>query len=195
MTDDEIVDAVVVQTAESKVPDVTRCQHANTKGAQCRSKAVTGYPLCQTHLEKASVQEIALVRQNDVTFSDIRGRMITNPLEELSLIVSEVLVYKDYCAAQVAALRGDERYEGRGGEQLRAEVALYERSLDRAGRMLIEWSRLNIDDRLARIEEAKAVAILEVIRQVLLAAELDETKRAFVENVAIEGLKAIGTGR
>jgi len=95
---------------------------------------------------------------------------------------------------QVAKLRGDERYEGRGGEQLRAEVALYERSLDRAGKMLVEWSRLNIDERLARIEEAKAAAILEVIRRALMAAELDEDTRKIAENVAIKELKALARG-
>jgi hypothetical protein len=185
-----------VEVLEINNDILARCEHfAASSGNQCKVKPVKGYPFCMTHLNTASVSEIALVRGKDVLFSDIRGRKIENPLEELGSLVSEVLVYKDYCAMQVAKLRGDERYEGRGGEQLRAEVALYERSLDRAGRMLIEWSRLDIDERLMKIEEAKAMAILEVIRRALLAAELDEDTRAIAEKVAIKELKALGRGR
>jgi hypothetical protein len=183
----EVVEAEVVD-------DFVQCQHFTRSGKQCVTSAVEGYPLCTTHLRSASVDEIALVRSKDVSFKEIRGRKVTNPLEELAFLVSEVLTYKDYCAMQVAKLRGDERYEGRGGEQLRAEVALYERSLDRAGKLLIEWSRLNIDERLARIEEAKAAAILEVIRRSLLAAELSDEARKAVEEVAIKELRALSRG-
>lgn len=174
---------------------VETCQHRKRSGDLCAANVIEGYPLCYQHLKNATVNDIALVREKDVSFREIRGRFVENPLEELALLVSEVLTYKDYCAMQVAKLRGDERYEGRGGEQLRAEVALYERSLDRAGKILIEWSRLNIDERLARIEEAKATAILEVIRRSLLVAELSEDARAEVEKVAIKELKALGRGK
>ena len=128
-------------------------------------------------------------------FADVVGKRIDNPLEELATLVSEVLLYKDFCAQQVAKLRGDHRYEGRSGEQLRAEVALYERSLDRAGKLLIEWSRLNIDERLSRIEEAKAAMILEVIRRTLLSAELSDEQRLRAEETAIKELRALANGK
>jgi hypothetical protein len=150
---------------------------------------------CNKHLATATVSEIALVRKKDLgelTFEEITGRKVTNPLEELSLLVSEVILYKDFCADQVARLRGDYRYEGRSGEQLRAEVALYERSLDRVGKLLIEWSRLDIDARLTRIEEAKAAMLLEVIRRVLMSAELTDEQRVKAEGTAVKELRALG---
>lgn len=186
---DEVYDAEIVED-----DDDGRCQHVARNHVRCSTSAIDGYPFCKKHLSSASIEEIGLVRAKDVSFSDIKGRKITNPLEELALLASEILVYKDYCAQQVARLRGDERYEGRGGEQLRAEVALYERSLDRAGKILIDWSRLNIDDRLAKIEEAKAAAILDVIRSALSAAEVDEDMRAVAEKVAIRELRALSRG-
>lgn len=200
MEPDEIIEPgeeiVTINVNGAIVESDEICQHVVTtnRGKPCVRKCVPGYPLCSTHIQRASVADIALVRKDKVSFSEIRGRVITNPLEELGMLVSEVLTYKDYCAMQVARLAGDERYEGRGGEQLRAEVALYERSLDRAGKMLVEWSRLGIDDRLAKIEEAKATAILEVIRRSLLAAELTPEAREAVEKVAIKELKALGRG-
>jgi hypothetical protein len=185
VADDEIIDAELVNTY---------CTHKYRNGRICNKNVVTGYPFCQSHLQKATIAEIALVRKDDLaqmTFEEVTGRKVTNPLEELSLLVSEVLLYKDFCAQQVAQLRGDYRYEGRSGEQLRAEVALYERSLDRAGKLLIEWSRLNIDERLTKIEESKAAMLLEVIRRVLISAGLDEEQRVRAEATAVKELRAL----
>jgi len=173
----------------------TTCTHVNSRGKKCTTRVVEGYPLCYSHLNRASIEEIALVRNKDLAFDKITGPVISNPLEELASLVSEVVLYKDYCAEQVAKLRGEHRYEGRAGEQLRAEVALYERSLDRVGKLLIEWSRLNIDERLMRIEEAKATAIIEVIRRSLLSAELTDEQRKTAEDTAIRELRALERGR
>jgi len=182
---DEIKDVTIL-------PNI--CAHVSARGKKCTTRAVEGYPLCHTHLSNASVQEIALVRGKDLAFDKMSGPIIDNPLEELAALVSEVVLYKDYCAEQVAKLRGEHRYEGRAGEQLRAEVALYERSLDRVGKLLIEWSRLNIDERLMRIEEAKATAIIEVIRRSLMSAELTEEQRKIAEDTAIRELRALERG-
>ena len=183
----EIIDAEIVDDKCQKII-------GRGKGHRCATRAVPGYLFCHKHLANATVAEIALVRKKDLgelTFEEITGRKVTNPLEELSLLVSEVILYKDFCADQVARLHGDYRYEGRSGEQLRAEVALYERSLDRGGKLLIEWSRLDIDERLTKIEEAKAAMLLEVIRRVLLSAELSDEQRAKAEAAAVKELRAL----
>ena len=64
--------------------------------------------------------------------------------------------------------------------------------MDRAGKLLIEWSRLNIDERLTRIEEAKAMMILDVIRRTLISAELSDEQRLKAEETAIRELRALG---
>jgi len=179
------------EPVETDVVDLI-CAKQSATGRRCKTRVVPGYPFCYTHLQNASVADIALVHGKDLAFHEISGAKVENPLEELAYLVSEVLLYKDFCAEQVAKLRGEYRYEGRSGEQLRAEVALYERSLDRAGKLLIEWSRLNIDERLTRIEEAKAAMILDVIRRTLLSAELSEEQRVKAEETAIKELRALG---
>jgi hypothetical protein len=118
--------------------------------------------------------------------------VVDNPLEELAMLASELILYKDFCAAEVTRLHGEYRYEGRSGEQLRAEVALYERSLDRTSKLLVEWAKLGIDDRLARIEEKKASIILDMIRRILLAADLTEEQRISAENAAVKEMRALG---
>jgi len=176
---------------DAEIVDVI-CIRTSATGRRCKTRSIPGYPFCQTHLENASIAEISLVHGKDVAFHELLGKKVNNPLEELANLVSEVLLYKDFCAEQVAKLRGEYRYEGRSGEQLRAEVALYERSMDRAGKLLIEWSRLNIDERLTRIEEAKAMMILDVIRRTLISAELSDEQRLKAEETAIRELRALG---
>lgn len=54
----------------------------------------------------------------------------------------------------------------------RAIVALYERSLDRTGRLLHELARLDLDTRLAVIEQERARLVLALVLKVLEGSEL-----------------------
>jgi len=54
------------------------------------------------------------------------------------------------------------RYETEFGEQLRSEVALLERAMDRCERVLVAMARLNIDERPTRVSEAQGKLVVEV---------------------------------
>ncbi len=62
---------------------------------------------------------------------------VGDPVDELGRLASSALAMTEALAERVNALQ-DIRYDGEGpaGEQLRAEVQLYERFLDRSGRFL-----------------------------------------------------------
>jgi len=88
---------------------------------------------------------------------------VEDPLTELARIAAEVVAWKDAIGGKVNELTSL-RYEAdQGGEQLRSEVALWERALDRCERFLTAMARLNIDERLARISEAQAAAVIAAI--------------------------------
>ena len=62
---------------------------------------------------------------------------IGNPLEEMGKVAAEVIALKDALARRVNALQyGLGTMNSLGTEQLRVEVELYERALDRSGRFL-----------------------------------------------------------
>lgn len=93
-----------------------------------------------------------------------------NPLEALQALAGRVLAMEQAIGDAVNNL-GSIRYgTDEGGEQLRAEVSVLERAMDRAGRLLTDIARLNIDERLAKIEEAKAKVIVEAVEVALAAA-------------------------
>ena len=117
-----------------------------------------GATVCHAHGGRAPQVKAAAARRLAETkvrkaLDEVGVREVTNPLEELRALTGEVVAWKDALATHVAHLEDRYRYQdAKGGEQLRAEVALYERALDRAGKLLETWARLGIDAMLADMQ-------------------------------------------
>lgn len=103
-----------------------------------------------------------------------------DPLRELQKLAGQVLAWKDAIGGMVNELDSI-RYETEYGEQLRAEVALFERAMDRCERVLVAMARLNLDERLVRISEAQGKLLTEVVlgafADVGLSRELQDVLR------------------
>jgi hypothetical protein len=85
---------------------------------------------------------------------------IGDPLTALNQLAGEIVAWKDTLREKASALGDALRYQSDiGTEQLRAELVLYERALDRAVSVLGVIAKLNIDERLAAIEERQAKMI------------------------------------
>ena len=97
---------------------------------------------------------------------------VEDPLSELAKVCAQVVAWKDSMAGRVNELNSL-RYSTEGGEQLRAEVALWERALDRCERFLTAMARLDIDERLAKISEARAEMIITVFAAALERAGVE----------------------
>jgi hypothetical protein len=99
---------------------------------------------------------------------------VANPLEELLRLAAEILAFKDNVGRLVSGLDEKIRFtDAKGAEQLRAEVVVYERALDRAEKALADITRLGIEDRLARVSELQASALAVLIDRVLQAVGVD----------------------
>lgn len=131
-----------------------------------------------------SHRQAAIKDQAAVELARLNIAPVEDPLTELAAVTAQVLAWKDSMAAKVNQL-GSLRYEGEGsGEQLRAEVALWERALDRCERFLTAMARLNIDERLTRITEARATTIIAVFVAALDTAGIDAERRDAVIQAA-----------
>lgn len=109
------------------------------------------------------------------------NRPVEDPLTELQSVAGEMKAWKEAIGEKVNRLTSL-RYEGVGaGEQLRAEVALYERAVDRYERILVNMARLDLDARLVRITEQQAALLNAIIFGALTdvgaSAELQEAIR------------------
>lgn len=99
---------------------------------------------------------------------------VGNPLEELGRLAAQAVAWKDAMAGKVNELNGRLRYESEnGGEQLRAEILLWERALDRCVMTLTAIVKLNIEGRLASVREATADMLDQALQAALASSGCD----------------------
>ncbi|MFE5037179.1 hypothetical protein [Streptomyces sp. NPDC056683] len=109
---------------------------------------------------------------------------VADPFAALSRLAGQVLAWQEAISSIVNDLGERLRYEGASGsEQLRAEIALYERAMDRTGHVLGMIAKLNIEDRMARVTERQADALVSALEAALAAAgvtgqQADEARKA-----------------
>lgn len=90
---------------------------------------------------------------------------VTDPLGLLARVGGLAVLWMERTEQLMADLDPARwRYEDdKGGEQLRSEIALFERAMDRCHKHLREIAQLNIEERLVRVTEAQAKALLVVL--------------------------------
>lgn len=93
---------------------------------------------------------------------------IADPLRALQELAGQVWAWKNALAARVDL--DVLRYESNVmTEQTRGEVQMLERAMDRCNTVLATIARLNIDERLAAIDEATAVMLVRAVEAGLAA--------------------------
>lgn len=181
---------------------------AETRSADkhpCRKYLEDGQVRCKHHggaspqaKRKAAERVLESQVQHAIAGMDIEP--VTNPLTALSQVAGEIIAWKDLMATHVAGLKDKLRYEGEHAEQIRGEVLLYERAMDRAVAVLAQIARLKIDERLAAITEAQVQAMGRLLEGGLdvLGVSYDDKRKAFAEmsrlarKHAMAGLSAAG---
>lgn len=163
--------------------------------APCGNRPARGSTVCWKHGGKApqvkakalerAVEEQARRALRKLTGERGTAEPVANPLLELSKIAGEALRWKEIIAGQVAQLE-QLRYQGVSGEQVRAEILLFERALDRCAAVLATIVRLNIDERLATITEQQGHILASVITTVLEQLDLGDKAAQVRELVAVE---------
>lgn len=149
-----------------------RCKALSSRTREpCRKWAMSGQEVCDAHGGRSPQAKAAAARriaeQRATRALERSGaRQVANPLEELQQLAAEIVTLKDWLGDRVVVLQ-QLRYQAGAGEQIRGELVAYERALDRSVRVLAEIARLNIDERLARIEESQAARLADQLVAVL----------------------------
>lgn len=197
--------------AWKKPPPERRCTAIATggqtrperKGEQCERWACVGLNVCVSHGASDKARAVGLQRDAEAKLEEqlmaqaarLVGQPVDNPLVELANLAGRARAFMELMQDRVETLldgdgghgegQGDIRYRGGAGEQLRAEVALYERSMDRLGKFLSDYARLGIDERLARISEQQVDAVVAAIDAALNAIGIrDQQQRTTAKRAA-----------
>jgi hypothetical protein len=180
---------------------MSRCSAHNRQGQPCGRQAMAGSPVCDLHGGKSpGARQKAAQRLAEGQARQVLNRegivALEDPLRALQELAGEALRLRGYFADRLAALE-QLRYEGRAGEQLRAEVSLYERALDRAQRFALDLARLDLDGRLVKISEQQAAVIAQVLQRALerLGLYRDDVRVALADELRTVGsAEPFGTG-
>lgn len=169
-----------------------RCT-ARTRRGPCRNRPIRGGNVCKVHGGRAP--QVRAKAAERLAMHDAMAELarrgippVDNPLSALAALAGEITATKNIFRERLGDL--DEaawRYsDAKGAEQLRAEVALYERALDRSARVLADIARLKIDERLAAVSEAQGRTLAAVITVVLERLDLGEKTAQVQELIATE---------
>lgn len=185
--------------ASQPEPIKPRCTgHSSRTGAPCKLSPVHGATVCHKHGGSApQVKRAAARRLVEAEIRDLFGKAlpqveaVDNPLAAYAEFAGRVMAWMQL----MDSLLGDLRtvgYAGKAGEQIRAEVLLYERAMDRANVVLSSYARLNIDTRLAAITEQQAAIVLRAIEAVIDHLGVTGSDAAEARRVGAAHLRLVG---
>lgn len=146
-----------------------RCKaRSAVTGKPCRKYAMAGQKVCDSHggmtpQALAAVKARRAEEEARYELARLGAPPVTNALEELARLAGQVVAFKDAVAEKVNSLT-EIRYTSKVQiEQLRSELGLWERALDRCVSTLSAMARLKLDERLVAIEEGKAAMLAEAM--------------------------------
>lgn len=143
-----------------------RCPNMAVAGsdpARCTTHGMAGGGDGRKHSTANLIENSAAARLAQIMAAHgerlLRPDPVGNPLDELLMLAAEIREGKEILRALVSCLyeNGQIRYaHSKAGEQVRMEILLYERALERYAKILIDISKLKIEDRLAGIRQQTA---------------------------------------
>jgi hypothetical protein len=183
-----------------------RCIAHRSNGEQCGNYPIRGGTVCRIHggavpAVKAKAAARLAAQKVDAEIAKVLATEpltgIDNPWEAFSRATAEAIALKNVSGALVNDLEGRLRYEahGAGTEQLRAEVALYERALDRSGKFLdlmirhdVEGKRLALDVAQLRM---KGEYLGRFLDSILDGLELTDEQRSLIPVILPAALRSL----
>ena len=153
---------------------------AGTNPPQCKNHGANGGSV---HAKRAAnavvngrITDRMVAIMGDHGEALMQPSQIGDPLSELLDVAAEIRTWKEIMRGVVSDLlsRKEIRYTHRSyGEQMRAEVLLYERALERLAAILVQIGKLGIERKLAMIQQQQVDMVDRALSAALTASGLD----------------------
>lgn len=172
-------------------PDDRRCVSPSREtGQRCKRWRHPGTTVCVKHgatapRTKRKAARVVAERAAMGLLSGVTAEPIVDPLAWLAELAGEVDAFRLVMREKVDELRSFRYEDMKGAEQLRSEIAVYERALDRCLKTSSEIVRLNLAERMTKVTENHAALVRDAMLAAMREAELSqETQSEVMGNVA-----------
>jgi hypothetical protein len=106
-------------------------------------------------------------------------------------LAGEVDEWRQILRDHVAELQAIRYRSGLGTEQLRAEVQVYERALDRCAKVLMIVAQIDPDARLRRLDEDQGQLVVKAMNRVFDGLRLSAAQRLLIPSVVPAAIREI----
>ncbi len=157
-----------------------QCRAHARSGQRCKRFAILGATVCPMHGGRAPQVKAAAarrrVRENAGRLGLDDSKPIDDPVGALMELGGEATALVRALKSHVADLeRVGTVAGGRWGDQIDPTIAAYLSAIREAERVLSSLARLNLSERLVRLDEQRAELVVRVIEAVLSQHGLDTT--------------------
>lgn len=161
-------------------------------GMRCGNRAMRGTVVCYWHGgaspgAQAKAAEVLVLREAERTIASLSSE--TRPLTSLQEVYQELLdiaglskQWREILQQRVSQLTRL-GYEGITGEQVKADVLLFERAITRSAKITTEIARLNLEERKQALNERMAQQIYGTIVHILDDLELTDEQQERVKEI------------
>jgi hypothetical protein len=178
-----------------------KCKAHKTNGDPCPNYAMHGQMVCHSHGGKTPNGLAAGQRRlaEAKAATQLKDLADAPPLESIGDVYDWLLgvagtakAWSDILQGRVAQLNklGTESSEF-VGTQLRADVILFERALDRSAKIAESLVRLDLEGRKQALDERIAAQLVAVVKAILGDLELSDDQRMVAELVVPKRMKEI----
>lgn len=181
--------------------DPKRCKATNRAGEQCGRPPMRGGRVCASHGGK-SPRMLAAAERNlakaeatreVIRLSDARGPLtLPEVYREMLKTAGLAVAWRDVLEAKVSSLEDYAGVNGLGAEQVRADVHLFERAMDRTAKVLELIARLDLDSRLVHITEEMGQQIYRATHTAMVEANLTPEQEARFRAAITRELRSLG---
>jgi len=179
---------------EYKGPPGRQCKAhlADGSGDRCINSTMHGQLVCYNHgganarARAAGARRVAEAEARELLNAVLEDappmRSVGDVYEDLLSVAGVARTWRELLQKRVAQLEEYGYNTERAGEQLRSDVALFERALDRSAKIGEAMARLNLDERRQALDERVAGQLAAAIRLILEDLDLtpEQQKRAAV---------------
>jgi hypothetical protein len=173
---------------------------ATSKRSQerCKRAPTPGSPVCKIHgsaspqaKRKAQLRLVETEARARLKRMDIEP--VTDPFTELQRLAGRALAWERIVSEVVDGI-GTWRYESPTGEQMRAELGMFERALAGCRQTLVDLARLHVDDRVLRIREREADLFERAMLATFRDLQLTEDQTRAAKSAIVGHLRSLSAG-